>query len=630
MAFGVLERRRTGGGPRRWPIPAWAVSVLLLVSFPGCQNDGRRRELPPEPAPDPAAAPVDDPTVVGTVGAQTLVAGALTRPLRGYGLVVGLDGSGSSDSPSVIREHLVDFMVREIGPQGGPDRGAIPSPEELIDSLDTAVVQVSGYVPAGARRGARFDLRVEAIVGTSTASLEGGLLLLTPLRFWDPAASGQGLLAGATLAEGAGPLFVNPLADESDAADVLRRGIVLGGGRAVEEHPTRLVLLEPSYTLAQTIERRINERFGQRPKVAEAISSGYLMLTTPADYVRQPARFRQLVAYLFIDNRSAYLEAKLRELARYAVAGGADYEHLALAWEAMGRSVIPHIQPFYTHADPRLRFHAARAGLRLDDLTALPVLGASAATATNPQRLAAIRELGRCDSRQVEHYLLPLLNGPEQELRIAAYEALLQHGHMAIRSSTFRHLLDRGTLNFILDVVDADGPPLIYVRCSRLPRIAVFGSRTLVRPPVFYCAADDSVTVHTVAGADDLRLYAKRRGRLSEEIVVPPRVAELITALGDLPLRDQADRLRGLGVPHSRIVQILAALCDEGIIPAELVLEPTSMAELLGPEVVPERPEGERSADGRETYDWPDHEQPPEEDLPEAGEYPAAQDAARP
>lgn len=569
--------------------------TILLAFIVGCQDLGWQSKPPPEPSPPPVSNRAADPLLAGTIGTRTLVREASAQPLRGFGLVIGLNGRGSSDSPTVIRDYLIDFMAKQIAPQGGPERQPRLSPEQLVDSMDTAVVEVTGMVPAGARAGTRFDLRVQAIPGTSTRSLEGGLLLPTPMKFWDPAAGGEGLIAGDDLAKAGGPLFVNPFAGtaEGNADADPRRGYILGGGRSVGPRPLRLILPQPSYMLAQRIARRINERFGQEPKVADAQSRGYVVLNTPPQYAQHPERLRDLAIHLYVENQPAFIERRLRELSRAAAGDNANLEDIALIWEGIGRSVISHLQAFYAHPNDNLRYHAARTGARLGDGQALPVVAGMATSGSHSQRLLAIRELGDCDSPQAPLSLAPLLSDPDQEIRIAAYEALLQHRHPTIKSIKFAHLLDPSQINFILDVVEPEARPLIYVRRTRLPRIAVFGSRLSITPPVFYNHAEDAITVHTVAGSDDVQVFAKRGGRLSEQIVVPPRVVDLITALADLPLPDKAGNLRGLGLPCSRVVQILADLCRNETIPARLVLEQTTLTELLGPEVAPERPEGE-------------------------------------
>jgi hypothetical protein len=585
----VMPRDRIGG-------LTWTCLVGLLA-LAGCESFDTP---PPEAAPPPRSPVADDLLRAGTVAAETVSANLDVQPLRGFGLVVGLNGRGSGDCPTVIRDYLIDIMTRELGTKGAEERKRLPSPGELIDSLDTAAVEVVGSVPAGTRRGAHFDVEVRALPGTATQSLEGGLLLPTALRYFTVGTSGKGLVEGAALAEAGGPLFTNPLPEAGSGAKIdPRKALILGGGRAHEERPIKLMLLKPNYQLAQRIEHRVNECFGQKPKSAEATSAGFVELHTPPALARQSARFREVVGQLYLDSRPAIAAEKLNELVRQAAAGTDHLERIASTWEGLGRSALPSIQPLYINPEPATSFYAARTGLRLGDLTAIPVLGGIATAGTQELRILAAGELGNCDSPQAGLQLAPLLSDPSPAVRIAAYEAIIQRSHQSVRSVTFRHILDQGQINFILDVVDAQGPPLIYARRTRLPRLAVFGARMPITPPVFYVQSDESVTVHTVDGSDDLQVFAKQRGRMSEQLELPLRVVDLVTALAELPTRDEAGHLRGLGLPYSRVLQILVTLSEDHSIPAEVVLEDVGPIRSLVPEVAPERPISEPEEDSK-------------------------------
>ncbi len=577
------------GSRARAVCTSWCPALALAV-LAGCGDFkwDRPPKPPPEAAPPQRAAVTTDAVVAGSIAAQTYLADVEPMALRGFGLVVGLGDKGSSDCPSVVREYLAEYLTKQIAPQGGGRRPKL-SPEELIDSLDTAVVEVVGYVPAGAPAGMRIDLQVSAIVGSSTQTLEGGLLLPTELRLFDRAATGRGMIQGNVLARAGGPVFVSPFA----AADP-RKGYVLGGGRVNEARPLRLILVQPNYQLAQQMERRINERFGPKPRVAEAISRGFLTLKTPPAYAAEPDHFRRLVVRLYLDNQPGFVERKVQELSRAATAGEVRLEPVAYAWEALGRNVLPRLQPLYAAGDASVRFYAARAGARLSDSAALAVLAEIAAARGDPHRLLAVRELGASNSPQATLPLVPLLSDADQEIRIAAYLALQEHNHPAIRSLPFRCVLDRAQLNCVLDLVECDGPALVYVRRTRAPRIAVFGRQVPVHAPVFYRHPDESVTLVSAAETADVKLFARWGRKLSDEILVPPRVSELVSALADVPEPDAAGRLRGLGLPYSRVVQVLAQLCEDGTIPARLVVEQTSLTDILGPEDTPERPETDR------------------------------------
>ncbi len=570
------------------------IPLLLLAT--GCGGHKWGRKQAPEPPPEPRSRAVSSAVARGTIGAQTLFADTAPRIVRGFGLVVGLGDAGSSQCPAVVREYLIEFFSKQLGP--GPSREtAARTPGELIDAPSTAVVEVFGSVPAGARHGERFDLLVVPIPESGTRSLEGGLLLPTELRLFQRDAAGRGLIAGRVLAEAGGPVFTDPveklLADQRPQTEETLRGYVLGGGRALEARSARIMLMQPSYQLAKAIQRRINERFGSRDKPAQAQSRGYLTLDTPSEYAGEAEYFRRLVSFLYVDNTPAFREKKRRELTRMAAAGGEHMEPIALAWEGLGRSVISHIQPFYTAANSVLRYYAARTGARLGDPLAVPPLADVANDPNNLHRLDAIGELGFADSPQAARFLVPLLEAADAKVRVAAYEALLRHRHPIIESIPFRHILDNTQLNCILDIVDCDGPPLIHVRRTGVPRIALFGLQTPVLPPVFLTSEDEAVTIVSREDSNDVHVYAKANGQLSEEILVPPRATELIMALADLPLRDDTDRLRGIGLPYSRVVQVLADLCTDEVIPAKFLLEYTPLEEFKTPERRPERPEAE-------------------------------------
>jgi hypothetical protein len=575
---------------------ACLLGIALLVCG-GCADGGRwgrSRKLPPEPTPQPASE--RDTILADTVGAQTLLGAAEPLRLRGFGVVIGLGDNGGSDCPSTIREYLLDYLARESAPRGASGRRPRFSPQRLIDSLDTAVVAVYGLVPAGAPRGSRFDLQVAAI-GTQTRSLEGGVLLPCELKRFDVSAAGKGLVGGRTLGRARGLVFTNPFkgTDDSPTTQSARQGYVLGGGKTLEDRPVRLLMEEPSYWMARKIERRLNERFGQSPPIAEAMGRGYLMLTTPPSYAERPERFIELATHLCLENTPPYVERKLIELSQQLDGTDRRLNHVSLVWEGMGRTVIPHIQPLYANADGTIRFHAARAGLRLKDVTALSVMGEIAATTGDAHSLPAARELGQCGFRQAARYLIPLLDSDDLELRVAAYEGLLRHKHPAVQTQRFASVLDATQVNLMLDVVESNGKPLLYVRRTLEPRIAVFGHRTPMSLPLFYNHPDDRVTLNASEQQGDVAVLCRSRsGRfMSEPLMVPARVVDLVRALADLPVADRDEQIHGIGLGYAQVVEVLDALCEAGTIPARLVMERASISDLLGPAELPERPESD-------------------------------------
>lgn len=574
--------------------------VFSLLAVTGCGDmDLDWFKKKPEAEPKPETARKTDPVLADTIGEKVLLGDAQPVRLRGFGVVIGLGDRGGGDAPTTVREYLVDYLAKEAASAKSAGR-KWPSPQKLLDSPDSAIVTVYGLVPPGAADNAVFDVQVEAL-GTQTQSLEGGLLLPMELKIWDASIEKSGvvagLVAGRSLAKARGVVFTNPfpVADRKSGA---RRGWILGGGRAIENRGFRLMLEEPSYTTAKRIESRLNERFGQSPKVATAQSQGYVQVHTPPGYEARPERFIELANHVLLENAPALVERRIQDLVGSIASAKTEQNSISLIWEGMGRTVLSQIQPLYSHADSSVAFFAARAGLRLKDMSAFPVVAAIAADMGHPQQLAAIRELGQCGLVQAGAKLLPLLNGDNEEIRIASYEALLDLRHPAVRTTRYPHPMDPTQMNLYLDVVSTTGKPLLYVRRTREPRIAVFGAKMPVNLPLFYAHPQDWVTINAQGRTGDLTVFSRSRtrNRLSDTLKVPPRVDELIRALAAPPVADDSGTVKGLGLHYSLVIEVLDRLCRQDNIPAKLVMEQTTGPDLIGPMPTDERPETESDA----------------------------------
>lgn len=137
--------------------------------------------------PSPAAARLATTTAVAllavlvwSVTAQAVrikdladIQGVRQNQLVGYGLVVGLDGTGDGDDSSFTLQSLA-AMLDKMGITVKPDE---------IEGDNVAAVMVTAELPPFARVGSRIDVLVSSIGGA--ASLRGGTLLLTPLRAAD-------------------------------------------------------------------------------------------------------------------------------------------------------------------------------------------------------------------------------------------------------------------------------------------------------------------------------------------------------------------------------------------------------------------------------------------------------------
>lgn len=143
------------------------VLSALAVTVCGC---GRGRAKSDESG---LKAPAELDTTIGSL-AELYEFGAI--PVRGWGIVAGLAGTGSSECPPALRNVLVKYIRQQI-----PDKGGI-DPDKFIDSLDTAVVEINGVIPVVASKGECFDVEITAFSNTQTTSLAGGRLFKGELK----------------------------------------------------------------------------------------------------------------------------------------------------------------------------------------------------------------------------------------------------------------------------------------------------------------------------------------------------------------------------------------------------------------------------------------------------------------
>jgi flagellar P-ring protein precursor FlgI len=192
------------------------------------------------------------------------VEGVRDNQLVGYGLVVGLNGTGDRLRSAVFTRQSLVGMLERLGVNTRDQ-------ERQLDTRNVAAVMVTANLPPFARPGSRIDISVSAL-GDAT-NLTGGTLLVTPLLGADGEvyAVAQGAVAtGAISARGAGATITRgvPTAGRIANGAIVEREVpfALGGRDRV-----RLALRNPDLTTARRIAEAINR--SQRGEVAAATDS---------------------------------------------------------------------------------------------------------------------------------------------------------------------------------------------------------------------------------------------------------------------------------------------------------------------------------------------------------------------
>lgn len=200
--------------------------------------------------------------VVAPAGAQPVrikdiadVEGVRDNQLVGYGLVVGLPGTGDRLRTSIFTRQSLVGMLERLGVNTRDN-------EARLETRNIAAVMVTANLPAFAQPGSRIDVAVSSLGDAS--NLTGGTLLVTPLLGADGAvyAVAQGAVAtGAIAARGAGASIARgvPTSARISSGGIVERAVpyTLAGRDFV-----RLSLRNPDFTTAQRIAAAINRSAG--------------------------------------------------------------------------------------------------------------------------------------------------------------------------------------------------------------------------------------------------------------------------------------------------------------------------------------------------------------------------------
>lgn len=204
--------------------------------------------------------------------------GVRGNDLVGYGLVVGLNGTGDGMRNSPYTEEMMTNLLERLG---------INVAGEGMRPRNVAAVFVTAELPPFARAGSRIDVTVSAM--GDAESLLGGTLVMTPLNGAD----------GQIYAVAQGTVISGGVSAQGEAASVVQgvptAGVIPSGARVEREvdfdfaglSSMRLSLRAPDFTTAARIERTINAEFGR--DVAFMLDAGTVTLDLERSRMASPA-----------------------------------------------------------------------------------------------------------------------------------------------------------------------------------------------------------------------------------------------------------------------------------------------------------------------------------------------------
>jgi flagellar P-ring protein FlgI len=201
------------------------------------------------------------------------IEGVRQNQLVGYGLVVGLNGTGDTLNNIPFTRQSLQAMLERLGVN---TRGA------TLRTANVAAVMVTANLPAFGTQGTRLDVTVSAL--GDSKSLQGGTLLVTPLLGAD----------GQVYAVGQGSVAIAGFSAEGDAAKITRGvptvGRIANGGlvereidfRLTNQKSLRLSLRNPDLTTSRRIAAAINDFMGA--DTAEPTDPSTITIQVPARY----------------------------------------------------------------------------------------------------------------------------------------------------------------------------------------------------------------------------------------------------------------------------------------------------------------------------------------------------------
>jgi flagellar P-ring protein precursor FlgI len=242
---------RAPSAVRRAPAARWTAMLLLAT----------------------AGAALSLPAQALRIKEVAAIAGARSNKLTGYGLVVGLDGTGDQTTQMPATTQSLANYLQQLG---------ITLPATALSSLqlkNVAAVLVTAEMPAFAQPGQAIDVNVSSI--GNSKSLKGGTLIVAPLRGVDgeiyALAQGNMVVAGAGAAAGGSKVQINHLS----------AGRIPGGAQVERAIPTplqegstiNLDLNATDFQTARRVAQVINAKMG--PGLAQALDGRTVQVQAP-------------------------------------------------------------------------------------------------------------------------------------------------------------------------------------------------------------------------------------------------------------------------------------------------------------------------------------------------------------
>jgi hypothetical protein len=231
-----------------------------------------------------------DPTRPRLVGEVAASLGMAAKHYDAYGLAVQLPGTGGVVKPGVQRDYmLTEMRIRNV-----------ESPEAVLDAPWSALVKLKVFANPCDQKGETLDIDVETSTECLATNLSGGAILEAQLR--EMAYLDDRIRTSENKATGSGNIVMMPASYTKKAEPDLLKGVVIGGGKLIQEQRLGLRIDQEfrHVVITKAIEKSINDRFffheGSRQKlVAEGKNDWHIVIETIPKYKQDPSHFMSVL-----------------------------------------------------------------------------------------------------------------------------------------------------------------------------------------------------------------------------------------------------------------------------------------------------------------------------------------------
>ena len=474
------------------------------------------------------------------------------RPINvhGVGLVNSLANTGGPADPSSLRDQLLEEMRRN----------GVSDPNQILELQDTALVQVTARIPAGARRGDPLDLEVVAPPRSRVSDLHGGWLLDTRMRHrqvLDSSVRQSDVLAMAT-----GAVVTRANCKPGQDASLKTEARVLGGGLVQSERKLGLIL-RPEYQhvkMASRIAEAINRRFfffdgSTRRGIAKAVEDDYIEIEVHPRYRGNEYRMMAVILALSPDLNAASTQLRLSELAKQ-LSNPVTASDASLQLEGLGEDAIPTLTAGVESLNEELRFYAAETLAYLDQTAAIGPL-----------------EMSIRQEPAFRHSALTAMEGITNPLAADALERLFDEASMETRYGAFVALRKRDDAQrrlhgqavadgVMLYDIPSKAAPAIAVSLKQAPEIVLFGDVQDLQINGFLRGPSGLILKPDTADPSLVRISRFRPGNEDRRVVVSNSIEDVIRGIGQV------------GGGYGDLIQVLREAKEKGFLADQLAFDP--------------------------------------------------------